>query len=141
MDTFVLITQDPIQSQKMREFISTPKAGAIVQFEGVIRDHDEGVEVHSIEYEIYEAMAQKEMEKIAQEMRSKWPISKVAMVHRKGNVKVGETSVIVAVSSAHRKEAFEAAQFGIDEIKRRAPIWKKEETNVGKKWKERKHGS
>ena len=111
-----------------------PTAGATVLFLGTTRNHNEGREVEELEYEAYAGMAEKELERIAGEAREKWDIVKVAVVHRIGVVPIGEASVMIAVSAAHRGPAFEAARYTIDRLKEVGPIWKKEFFEGGAVW-------
>jgi molybdopterin synthase catalytic subunit len=111
-------------------------AGGTVLFTGSVRDHNEDRTVSEIYYEAYKEMAEKKLTEIEIEARKKWNLKKFAAVHRMGNVKVGEVAVAVAASAEHRKEAFEACRYGIDEIKIRVPIWKKEIADSGIRWVE-----
>ena len=104
-------------------------------FLGTVRDHSAGITgVTHLEYEAYGGVVESKIAEVVAEARRKWSIAKVAAVHRTGTLGVGEVSVAVAVSSAHRPEAFEAARFIIDELKHRAPIWKKEHWPGGAEW-------
>ncbi|MBI1909446.1 MAG: molybdenum cofactor biosynthesis protein MoaE [Deltaproteobacteria bacterium] len=118
------ITEKPIEVWKLFQSVATKSAGAIVPFIGTVRSED-GIE--GLFYEAHRLMAVREMEKIVQSAKEKWPIEKIAVVHRIGWVPVGEASLVIAVSSPHRREAFEACQFIIDEIKKGVPIWKSKE--------------
>jgi molybdopterin synthase catalytic subunit len=109
-------------------------AGGTVLFIGSVRDHNEDGRVSEIYYEAYKEMAEKNLTEIEIEARKKWNIKKFVAVHRTGNLKVGEVAVAVAASAEHRKEAFEACRYGIDEIKIRVPIWKKEVSDSGIGW-------
>jgi molybdopterin synthase catalytic subunit len=109
-------------------------AGGTVLFIGSVRDHNDGGTVSEIYYESYKEMAEKNLGEIEIEARKKWSIRKFVAVHRTGNLKVGEVAVAVAASAEHRKEAFEACRYGIDEIKIRLPIWKKEVSDSGVGW-------
>lgn len=111
-------------------------AGGTVLFTGSVRDHNEDGTVSEIYYEAYKEMAEKNLTEIEIEARTKWNVKKFVAVHRVGNLKVGEVAVAVAASAEHRKEAFEACRYGIDEIKIRVPIWKKEVTDSGIGWVE-----
>lgn len=106
--------------------VTTPESGGIDVFVGTTRNHSGGRNVTLLEYEAYEPMAIRVMEQIVTAARDTWPLQKVVLVHRLGNVPVGEASVVVAVSSAHRKEAFAACRFLIDTLKKEVPIWKRE---------------
>ena len=101
-------------------------AGAIVFFDGRVRNHNEGQQVSSLEYQCYQSMANKEGEKIVKEALDMFSIHHARCVHREGHLDIGDVAVWVGVSSSHRKEAFEACQYIIDEVKARIPIWKKE---------------
>ncbi|MEX1138535.1 MAG: molybdenum cofactor biosynthesis protein MoaE [Bacteroidota bacterium] len=122
----VLLTSNPIDVQTVLKSVATPGSGGIDIFIGTTRDHSGGRAVTSLEYEAYEPMALREMERIERQARKKWPLEKVAIVHRLGSVPIGEASVVIAVSSAHRKQAFEACRFVIDALKKEVPIWKRE---------------
>ena len=100
--------------------------GAVATFEGRVRSHNDGKEIKSLYYECYYPMALKEMNKIREKAISKWNVKNIIAVHRIGNIPIGEIAVWIGVSSVHRKEAFEACEFMIDEIKSKVPIWKKE---------------
>jgi molybdopterin synthase catalytic subunit len=101
-------------------------AGGYVSFEGWVRDHNEGREVRSLEYESFEALAVAEGERIVEEAMRRYPIAHALCVHRIGVLQIGELAVWVGVSAAHRGEAFDACRYIIDEVKHRLPIWKKE---------------
>lgn len=101
-----------------------PEAGALVTFSGIVRAGEGDRTIDRLDYEYYPRMAEKEMARLLDEARARWPVRRAALLHRVGPVAVGEPSVIVAVSAGHRAEAFEAARFLIDELKRRVPIWK-----------------
>src|SRR5262249_10614441 len=109
-------------------------AGATALFVGTVRDHNDKGRVFEIQYESYREMAEGRLAEIEAEIMKKWNLNKVALVHRIGNLRVGEASVAVAVSAPHRKEAFEACRFGIDAVKSRVPIWKKEVMESGAFW-------
>lgn len=100
--------------------------GAVVLFSGNVRDHNEGKAVSRLYYEAYDGMVQRVLQQIAEEAVGRWRLARMAIVQRIGWIPVGEPAVIVLASHAHRNEAFQAARYGIDELKRRAPIWKKE---------------
>jgi len=110
--------------------------GAVVTFTGTSRDHSEGRPgVHRLEYEAYDDPALARMDAIVAELRSRWPVlGRVALLHRTGVVELGDAAVVVAVSAPHRGEAFEAARFAIDELKRSVPIWKRESWAGGESW-------
>lgn len=122
--------------EEVAEWLSIPAAGAVVTFTGNVRDHSEGrVGVESLTYEAYEAAAERRLAEIAAEARHRWPeILRLAMLHRTGTLSVGETAVVVGVSSAHRGVAFAAAGWGIDTLKSTVPIWKQETHAGGTDW-------
>lgn len=113
------------------ERIVASSDGALVSFKGIVRDNTEGKEVVALDYEAYSEMAENEMRRIAEEACSRWDIGSVAIVHRTGSLAVGDVSVVVAVSSPHRGEAFDACEFCIDTLKESVPIWKKERFGDG----------
>ena len=132
----ITITEKPIDVDKLLDYVSDQSSGASVLFTGTIRDHNEQDKVSKLHYEAYQEMAEKILQEIENEVHAKWKINKFIAIHRTGTLKVGEVSVAVAVSSDHRKEAFEACKFGIDSIKKKAPIWKKEFSESGTEWLE-----
>lgn len=121
--------------EAVTRWVKVPSCGAIVTFCGCVRDHSPGrPEVSSLEYEAYEGPAVRRMEEIVISARARWSLGRVAMVHRTGLLAVSEDAVVVAVSSAHRTEAFEAARFCIDALKASVPIWKHECWRGGQGW-------
>ena len=135
------IVSGPIDMNDLVAKVASPRAGGISTFLGVVRDNSLGRKVRYLLYEAYPPMALKEMEAIEREMRGRWEIEKVAMTHRIGRLEVGEASVAIAVSSAHRLEAIEACHFAIDRLKQTVPVWKKEFWEGGEVWIENKDGS
>ncbi|MBF2052062.1 MAG: molybdenum cofactor biosynthesis protein MoaE [Candidatus Sericytochromatia bacterium] len=117
---------EPIQDGPLRARLQSARAGALVVFEGWVRNHNEGFAVEALEYEAFAEMALLEAEKILAEARERWAIEAIVGAHRTGLLQIGEIAVWVGVSAAHRGEAFAACQYAMDEIKRRLPIWKKE---------------
>ncbi len=126
------ISEDPINVETLLATVKDDSAGATVLFLGTVRNHNEGNAVSAIYYEAYTRMAQHVMAKIEAETIKRWNLKKFAAVHRIGNLKIGEVSVAIAVSSEHRVEAFDAGRYAIDEIKSQVPIWKKETIMDGK---------
>jgi molybdopterin synthase catalytic subunit len=120
------ITPKPINISSVIRAVEAPDAGAINVFIGTTRNHSHGKSVLSLEYEAYVPMALKLMEQVEREAAGRWNVNKIAVVHRIGLVNVGEPSVVIAVSSAHRDEAFQASRFLIDKLKEVVPIWKRE---------------
>jgi len=115
-------------------YLNSPEAGAVNLFVGTVRNNAHGKQVEKLLFEAYEPMAIKEMGKIADHAKEKWSISKLLMVHVVGEKAVGEAVVVTGIASPHRKEAFEATQFLIDELKKSVPIWKKEFYQDGSIW-------
>lgn len=137
-DAGVLIelTADVLDARRLEAAVANPRAGAICTFTGVVRDNARGFDVTHLEYEAYPGMAESEMRAIAREIAQKWPGARVAMAHRTGRLEIGEASVVVSVSSAHRAEAIAACQWGIDRLKESVPVWKKEYAAGGATWVE-----
>lgn len=128
------IVEQPIDAAEVTAAAADPATGATVTFIGTTRDHNDGRQVTQLEYEAYPEMALAEMRKIGDLAAQRWPIAKIAIVHRIGVVPIGEASVVIAVSSAHRVAAFEACHFAIDRLKEVVPIWKKEHYTGGELW-------
>ncbi|MEO6029002.1 MAG: molybdenum cofactor biosynthesis protein MoaE [Candidatus Binatia bacterium] len=128
------VTEISIDTEALLAFVGDPAAGGATLFVGTTRNENEGRVVERLEYEAYEAMAVEEMRRIGDEIAHRWGIVAVSMVHRVGVVPVGQVSVAVAVSAAHREEAFAACRFGIDTLKATVPIWKKEYYEGGEHW-------
>ena len=120
------ITSKPIDPAKVLESVMDDSAGGIVLFIGTIRKTNRGRAVVAVDYEAYKLMADLRIGDLEQEVRKRWEVRALTLIHRVGTLKVGEVSVAVAVSAAHRAEAFEAARFAIDRIKKSLPIWKHE---------------
>ena len=131
---FCKLTQDPIELRELTDFVADPGAGAMTTFVGATRNTNDGRQVIRLEYECYAGMAEKEMVKIATEVLTRWPVIKIAMIHRLGRVDIGEASVAIAVSSGHRHAAFEACHYAINQLKETVPIWKKELYEGGELW-------
>jgi molybdopterin synthase catalytic subunit len=123
---FVAVTGDPIRATDVLAHVGDDSHGAVLLFLGVVRDHHEGRAVTGISYEAYAAMAEAELGRIAEQAEARAGSQSIAVVHRVGELAVGEISVAVAVSSAHRAEAYEASRFIMEEIKKRVPVWKRE---------------
>lgn len=130
----IKITEKHIDVQKVIETASSLSAGAVSVFVGTVRNSAHGKHVVWLEYEAYETMAVAEIRKIIDEAASRWPLQGWAVSHRIGTLRPGETAVVVAVSTPHRKDSFEACQFIIDTLKERVPIWKKEVFEGGEEW-------
>ena len=128
------IVYEKIDSESVVRGLKQPADGAVAIFEGVVRDHTRGRRTLFLDYEAYEAMALKKMEELACEALEKFAVRDAAILHRLGRMEVGETSVLIAVASAHRTAAFEACRWLIDTLKRTVPIWKKEHFEDGAVW-------
>jgi molybdopterin synthase catalytic subunit len=127
----VRITAEPIAVQDALDHVGDATVGGTCVFLGTVRDHSQAGEVTGLTYEAWQELAAKRLEELAAEMFEKWPLQKVALLHRTGDLGVGEVSVIIACSSAHRAEAFEACRHGIERLKEDVPIWKKEHLATG----------
>lgn len=128
----ILITDQIITVEYLKEGLKPhPCCGALLIFEGIVRNENLEKPVHAIQYECYEGMAKKEFEKIILETKGQWKVHQVAVAHRTGKVAIGETSLIVIVTAPHRREAFDAIQYLIGQTKERVPIWKKEFYETG----------
>lgn len=130
-ELLVRITADPITAQEAVDFVADPAAGGTAVFLGTVRDHSGTRPVTGLTYEAWEELAAKRLEEMAGEMFEKWPIRRVALLHRTGDLAIGEVSVVVACSAPHRSEAFEACRHGIERLKEDVPIWKKEHLAEG----------
>ena len=130
MSTFE-ITALPIDLQDFRTRLLDRSCGAYVQFDGWVRDHNEGRKVLQLEYEVYEPLAVREGQKVIQEAMDRFGVSHACAIHRSGLMELSEVAVVVGVSSPHRSEAFEACRYIIDQAKIRLPIWKKEHYETG----------
>jgi len=135
-DDFYRITREPIPTHELARLLKAPEDGAVAVFEGIVRNHSRGRETLYLEYEAYEPMAVRKMEEVGHEAKEKFAIDRIGMIHRLGRLEIGETSVTIIVTSAHRRAAFEACQFAIDRLKQIVPIWKKEYFADGAVWAE-----
>ncbi|GLV59522.1 hypothetical protein KDH_63480 [Dictyobacter sp. S3.2.2.5] len=136
VEPIIQLTREPLNRDALVAAISHPSVGGIVIFEGVVRDNARGKQVRYLEYDVYEEMAQQQIAAIIEEARKRWPIDRVAIAHRFGRLEIGEASVIIAVATPHRGEAFEACRYLIDTLKSTVPIWKKEVATNGEEWVE-----
>lgn len=136
-DVFQLVRQ-PINAREIAESVKAPEDGAVVVFDGFVRNSFKGKKTLYLEYEAYEPMAYAKMREIGAQIHARFPIHRLSIFHRLGRLEIGETSVLIAVSSAHRREAFEACRYAIDTLKRAVPIWKKEYFVGGAVWAEGK---
>ncbi len=132
----IYIQREKADREAITDSVRTSASGCVVQFLGVVRDNNEGRRVAEMRVEVFEEMARKQLRDIRRECIDRYSIHDVAIVHRYGDLKVGDEIVFIAVSAGHRKKAFEACQYFIDELKQRVPIWKKEVPPSGEIWVE-----
>lgn len=129
------VTTKAISVADAIKFIADESCGALIVFLGTVRNENEGRRVMGVNYSAFKEMAENEFNKICKSAIKKWEIGKIAIMHRIGKLKLGEISVIIAVSAPHRKEAYRASRFAIEKLKRVAPIWKEEiYVNRSRKW-------
>jgi molybdopterin synthase catalytic subunit len=130
----VALTREPIDRDALIAALQQPADGAIVVFDGIVRDNTRGRKTLYLDYEAYEAMALAEMEKLAAEASTRFAVDRVGVVHRLGRLQIGESSIVIVVTSAHRAAAFDACRWLIDTLKRTVPVWKKEHFADGAVW-------
>jgi molybdopterin synthase catalytic subunit len=130
----VRIVREPIDAQAITAELKQVADGAVVVFDGIVRDNTRGRRTLYLDYEAYEEMAVKEMESLANEAERRFGVRAVSIIHRLGRLEIGETSVLIVVASAHRGAAFEACRWIIDTLKKTVPIWKKEYFEDGAVW-------
>ena len=130
----ILLVREPIDPAALISRVRTSADGAVVTFDGCVRNQSHGRRTLYLDYEAYESMALGKLREIARDLHTKFPIDRVAIAHRLGRLEIGETSVFIAVSSPHRPAAFDACRFAIDTLKRTVPIWKKEYFEDGAVW-------
>lgn len=129
------VRSEAISIDEVMELIASPDAGGAVVFVGTVRNQSEDWgDVDHLDYSIYREMAEPLLARVAEEAAARWPLNGVCILHRVGSLPVGQQTVVVACSAPHRQEAFEAARFGIDEVKRRVPVWKLEFGPDGQRW-------
>jgi len=128
------LTREPIDAQKLVAAAKRGEDGAVVVFDGIVRNHSRGRQTLYLDYEAYEEMALKQMDELSREARSHFSVRQVTIIHRLGRLHVGETSVLIVVASAHRAQAYEASRWLIDTLKKTVPIWKKETFVDGSVW-------
>jgi molybdopterin synthase catalytic subunit len=133
------ITREPIDKLGLEQRLLTGAAGAVVTFDGVVRNQTQGRTVVSLQYEAYAPMAVKEMRRLGDEIRERWPeVDRIGIIHRFGELRISESSVVIVITSPHRRIAFEACRYAIDRLKQTVPIWKKEIFEDGEEWVEGK---
>lgn len=136
MTPATLITAAPLDAAGVVRAIDLGGIGAVVTFLGLVRDHHQGRHVTHLEYEAYEPLAQKALARIIDEAAAEWPDARLAIHHRTGRLDIGEASVVIAVASPHRADAYAASRYAIERIKQIAPIWKHEYFAGGDAWVE-----
>jgi molybdopterin synthase catalytic subunit len=138
---WIALTDEPLPAEAAAAWATVPGAGAVVTFAGVVRDHAEGRDgVEAMTYEAYAEPAIRAMTEIANEIRNRWSeVERIVMLHRVGELRLSEASVLVVVSAPHRKAAFAAAEFAIDTLKESVPIWKQEHWAGGTDWAVEQH--
>ena len=134
MQALVQITDLPIDSEAVINLVRTDDSGAINVFIGTVRNSTQNREVVKLEFEAYESMALKELQKIVDQVKARWPVNEIAIHHRVGELAIGDVPVVIAVSTPHRTQGFEACEFAIDTLKLAVPIWKKEIFADGEEW-------
>lgn len=134
LSTHVALVRAPIQADALISRLKQGEDGAVVVFDGIVRNNTRGRRTLYLVYEAYEEMALKQMQSLAQEALTRFPVRDVLLVHRLGKLEVGETSVLIAVASAHRPAAFDACRWLIDTLKKTVPVWKKEHFEDGVVW-------
>ncbi len=127
----VRVTQERIGAEEAVAFVGDPGAGGTCVFLGTVRDHSSAGEVTGLTYEAWQELAERRLEELGRELFAAWPLRKVALVHRFGELGIGDVSVAIAVSAEHRAEAFEACRHAIERLKADVPIWKKEHLRTG----------
>ena len=125
------VTADPLDIDEVVAFVADPAAGGTCIFLGTVRDRSDAGGVTGLTYEAWDELALERLERLGEELLAAWPLRKAAILHRTGDLGVGEVSVVVACSASHRAEAFEACRRGIERLKADAPIWKKEHLMAG----------
>jgi len=120
------VTTEPLSVQQVNDLVKRPTDGAVVTFDGIVRNNFDGRPVRYLAYEAYAAMAEKKMAEIGAEVQQKFTIGEIAMVHRIGRLEIGESSIVIAVAAPHRHAAFEACAYAMDRVKAEVPVWKKE---------------
>ena len=120
------VTSEPLSVQQVNDLVKRPTDGAVVTFDGIVRNNFDGRPVRYLAYEAYAAMAEKKLAEIGAEVQQKFAIGAIAMVHRIGRLEIGESSIVIAVAAPHRHAAFEACAYAMDRVKAAVPVWKKE---------------
>jgi molybdopterin synthase catalytic subunit len=132
----VAVTSAPLDSEALVALVDKKGDGAVVTFAGLVRDHNQGRQVQFLEYEAYEPLAIRALQRIVDEARELWPGARVAVHHRLGRVEISEASIVIAAASPHRADAFAACRYTIERVKQIVPIWKREHFEGGDVWLE-----
>ncbi|MBU8905031.1 molybdenum cofactor biosynthesis protein MoaE [Desertibacillus haloalkaliphilus] len=133
-DNLFIMTNEPISIEEVVTKVTHPHAGAINTFIGTVRELTKGKRTLYLEYDAYVAMAEKKLAQIGSEINEKWPNTRVAITHRIGRLEITDIAVVIAVSTPHRADSYEASRYAIERIKEIVPIWKKEHWEDGEKW-------
>ena len=128
------IVDEPIAPDALHALLLDKSDGAVATFAGVVRDHSLDRKTQYLVYDAYNEMAEKKMREIGEQIKGRWDVNRVGMLHRLGRLEIGEISVLIAVSAPHRRAALEACDFGIERLKKEVPIWKKEVWTDGEAW-------
>jgi molybdopterin synthase catalytic subunit len=132
----VAVTSEPLDADSLATLVDAEGDGAVVTFAGLVRNHNQGRRVQFLEYEAYEPLAVRALQRIVDEARDWWPGARVAVHHRLGRLEIGEASIVIAAASAHRADAFAACRYTIERVKQIVPIWKREYFDGGDVWLE-----
>lgn len=133
-DPLFLVTEQELDINKMTRMVIRREAGAVVTFTGTVREFTHGKKTLSLRYDAYQSMAVKQLQKIGDEIKEKWPEAQTAIWHRTGRLEISDIAVIIAVSTPHRKDAYKANEYAIERIKQIVPIWKQEQWEDGTEW-------
>ena len=132
----VAVTSEPLDADAVNALVGAQGDGAVVTFAGLVRDHNQGRRVRFLEYDAYEPLAVRALQRIVAEAAELWPSARVAAHHRIGRLEIGEASIVIAAASAHRTDAFAACRYTIERVKQIVPIWKREHFDGGEVWLE-----
>jgi len=132
----VAVTSEPLDADALVACVGAQGDGAVVTFAGLVRDHNQGRQVRFLEYEAYEPLAVRALQRIVDEAGEMWPSARIAAHHRIGRLEIGEASIVIASASAHRGDAFAACRYAIERVKQIVPIWKREHFDGGDVWLE-----
>ncbi|MFB1082848.1 molybdenum cofactor biosynthesis protein MoaE [Jeotgalibacillus sp. JSM ZJ347] len=128
------VTSEPLSIEAISQKVVRPEAGAVVTFTGTVREFTKGKRTLYLTYEAYASMAEKQLKRIGDEIATRWPDAVTAISHRTGKLEISDIAVVIAVSTPHRKDAYEANEYAIERIKQIVPIWKKEKWEDGEEW-------